>query len=77
MHMSKMIQIRHVPDALHRRVKARAAQRGTSLSEYLLRVIQRDVETLTEEEFLEMVRKRDPVENFSAAEIIRQERDSR
>ena len=34
--MSATIQIRNVPDALHRRLKSRAAQAGMSLSEYLL-----------------------------------------
>lgn len=35
MHMSKMIQIRHVPDALHRKLTARAAAYGMTLSDYL------------------------------------------
>jgi antitoxin FitA len=39
--MSKMIQIRNVPDDLHRRLKARAAQRGMTLSDYLLRMAER------------------------------------
>ena len=34
--MSKMIQLRNVPDALHRSLKARAAMAGMSLSDYLL-----------------------------------------
>ena len=34
-HMSKMIQIRHVPDVLHRRLRARAAVANMSLSDYL------------------------------------------
>jgi len=34
--MSKMIQIRHVPDVVHRTLKARAAKKGMSLSDYLL-----------------------------------------
>ena len=34
--MSKMVQIRNVPDALHRKLKARAAAAGQSLSDYLL-----------------------------------------
>ena len=36
MHMSVMIQIRNVPDALHRELKVRAAQSGMTLSDYLL-----------------------------------------
>ncbi len=35
MHMSKMIQIRHVPDALHRKLVARAGANGMTLSDYL------------------------------------------
>lgn len=34
--MPKMIQIRNVPDELHRRLKARAALASMTLSEYLL-----------------------------------------
>jgi plasmid stability protein len=34
--MSSMIQIRNVPDALHRELKVRAAQTGMTLSDYLL-----------------------------------------
>jgi plasmid stability protein len=34
--MSKMVQIRNVPDSLHRKLKARAADSGQTLSDYLL-----------------------------------------
>src|SRR5258708_36899363 len=34
--MTAMIQIRNVPDALHRQLKSRAALAGMSLSDYLL-----------------------------------------
>ena len=34
--MSKMVQIRNVPDALHRKLKARALDSGRTLSDYLL-----------------------------------------
>ncbi len=34
--MPKMIQLRNVPDSLHRKLKARAALEGISLSEYLI-----------------------------------------
>jgi plasmid stability protein len=48
--MSKMIQIRHVPDALHRTLKARAAATGQSLSDYLLDEIGRLAALPTHEE---------------------------
>ena len=49
--MSKMIQLRNVPDALHRKLKARAAQAGMSLSDYLLDEIRQAAERPTMEEF--------------------------
>lgn len=48
--MSRMIQIRNVPDALHRRHKARAALAGMSLSEYLLSEIRQVAERPTLDE---------------------------
>ena len=39
--MPRMIQIRHVPDAVHRRLKAQAATEGLSLSGYVLRELER------------------------------------
>ena len=45
--MPKMIQIRHVPDDLHSRLKARAAQAGMSLSDYLLNEVRKIAEQPT------------------------------
>jgi plasmid stability protein len=45
--MPKMIQLRHVPDDLHRRLKARAALQGLSLSDYLLDEIRHAAERPT------------------------------
>ena len=45
--MSKMIQLRHVPDHVHRRLKARAALSGLSLSDYLLEEVRLLVERPT------------------------------
>jgi hypothetical protein len=45
--MSKMIQLRHVPDELHRKLKARAAMEGLSLSDYLLQEVERIAERPT------------------------------
>ena len=42
MSMGKMVQIRNMPDDVHRTLKVRAAQRGISLSDYLLRLAERD-----------------------------------
>jgi plasmid stability protein len=51
--MSKMIQLRNVPDALHRTLKARAALAGMSLSGYLLAEIREIAERPTLAEFRE------------------------
>ncbi len=76
--MSKMIQIRHVPDPLHRALKARAAIEGKSLSDYLLTELRAIMERPTLTELRERIAKREPVSaKFSAAEIIREERDAR
>jgi len=76
--MSKMIQIRNVPDAIHRVLKARAATEGMSLSDYLLLEIRRLAERPTLRELSERIKQREPVTlSISAAEIIRQERDFR
>lgn len=48
--MSRMIQLRHVPDSLHRRLEARAAQEGMSLSDYLVREVRKVAERPTPEE---------------------------
>lgn len=60
--MSKMIQVRDVPDDLHRRLKVRAAQEGISLSDYLKHELARIADTPTLDEMLERIRQREPVE---------------
>jgi len=73
-----MIQIRNVPDALHKKLKTRAAMAGLSLSDYLLREIRSLAERPTLEEMLERLATRKPVvTKMSSAEMIRAERDSR
>jgi len=48
--MSKMIQLRHVPDALHKRLRARAAMAGMTLSDYLQQELERIAAQLTPSE---------------------------
>ena len=74
--MSKMIQLRNVPDALHRRLKARAANEGMTLSDYLIAEIRRAAERPTVRELLDRLREREPVlAEQSPAEMVRAERD--
>jgi len=77
-HMSKMIQLRNVPDALHRKLKARAAAEGMSLSDYLIRVAKREAERPSLREFRERWETLPVLElSVSPTQIIREERDSR
>jgi len=76
--MSKMIQLRHVPDSLHRRLKARAALEGLSLSDYLLREVERAAERPTIAELRERLSQLPPVvPDVSPAQAVREERDRR
>ncbi len=76
-HMSKMIQIRNVPDDLHRKLKVRAAQKGMSLSEYLLTEAQKIAEVPTLEELAERIRRLPPVKTSEdSATVIRRFRDA-
>ncbi len=70
-----MIQIRNVPDPIHRTLKARAAQAGMSLSAYLLRQIAALAEQPTLEEIFERIRRHGPaLEAEDSASIIREMR---
>jgi plasmid stability protein len=76
-HMSKMIQIRNVPDAVHRKIKARAAQAGMTLSDYLLAEIERIAALPTRDEMLARLHARARVKlRTPAAQIIRADRES-
>lgn len=74
--MPKNIQLRNVPDDLHRLLKARAALAGQSLSDYLITQVQRLAARPTPEEMRERLRQRPPVAvSEPSAEVLRRERD--
>jgi len=76
--MSKMIQLRNVPEALHRSLKARAAVAGMSLSDYLLSEIKEIAERPTLGEMRDRIRSRPPVKlELDTARLVRQEREAR
>lgn len=76
--MSKMIQLRNVPDSLHRGLKARAAMAGMSLSDYLLAEIKEIAEKPTLSELRDRLHTRKPVSALiDSARMIREERDAR
>ena len=59
--MSRMIQIRHVPDVLHRRLRARAALAGMSLSDYLRHELEVSASRMTPTELHERLLALEPV----------------
>lgn len=72
-----MLQIRNVPEDVHRRLKARAALDGRSLSEHALAELRRSLERPTRAEILQRLAARKPVSvSETSAEAVRAERDA-
>ena len=72
------LQIRDMPDDLHRRLKARAALEGQSMSEYALRELRRSLDVPTRQEMMERIAALDRVEvTESPADAVRAIRDAR
>lgn len=77
-HMSKMIQLRNVPEGLHRQLKARAALAGLPLSDYLIREVAKLAEHPTAEEMRERLKARNAYRgSVSPTALLRAERDQR
>lgn len=73
-----MIQIRNVPDKLHRKLKARAALAGMSLSDFLLAELRRTLERPTREQLLKRLANKTRTSlGQAAADAVRAERDAR
>lgn len=73
-----MIQIRHVPDDVHRKLKSRAALEGLSLSDFLLREVQAIADRPSLAELQARVAARAPVRTREPlAKTVRSERDAR
>jgi antitoxin FitA len=76
--MAKMIQLRHVPDALHRRLKARAAIEGLTLSDFLIREARKIAERPTMEEIrIRLAGQASVRPTISPTQVLREERDQR
>jgi plasmid stability protein len=73
-----MVQIRNVPPELHRRLKARAAIEGLSMSDFVLREVRKALDRPTRQEVLERLQA-GPLRRLrrSAADVLRAERDAR
>ena len=73
-----MIQIRNVPDTLHRVLKSRAALEGLSLSDYLLAELRRIAEKPTLQELRQRLAQRSSVSlDVTPEQAVREERDAR
>ncbi len=76
--MSKLVQIKNVPEAVHRTLKARAAQAGMTLSDYLLKEISDVAARPALEEILARLKARGPISKpFDSAAAVRAEREGR
>jgi antitoxin FitA len=75
--MPKTIQVRNVPDQVHKTLKARAAREGISLSDFIKRELQHTAERPTMREWLERTRQRRPIKSkLTAVQVIRALRDA-
>jgi antitoxin FitA len=70
LHMSKMIQIRNVPDDLHRELKMRAAAAGMSMSDYIKRELSRKSRKATIREIAARRRDREEKWPLTTQEIV-------
>jgi plasmid stability protein len=76
--MSKMVQIRDVPDDVHSTLKARAAREGLSLSDFIKRELARTAERPSMHEWLGCTQQAKPISSkLSSAQAVRELRDSR
>ncbi len=76
--MPRMLQIRNLPDEVHRKLKVRAAREGVTLSELLAREARRLVEQPTLEEMRERLLGRPRLAlRTPPAEVVRQGRGRR
>ena len=76
--MGRMVQIRNMPEKMHRTLKARAAEAGLSLSDYLLKELAWSAERPTMPQIIERLGQRQAFEpKTSPAIVIREERDRR
>jgi plasmid stability protein len=73
----KMIQVRNVPDDLHRSLKERAARDGTTMSHLILRELPRIAREPSAEQVLARIRARTAVGGAAGADLVRADRDAR
>jgi antitoxin FitA len=76
--MSKMLQVRSIPDRLHKELVGRARKRGQTLTDYVQEILEREVSRPPAEEVFDRIAGRSPVAlGQPAADLIHQERAER
>jgi antitoxin FitA len=76
--MSKMIQVRNVPDRLHRELTKRAKAQGRTLTQFIQELLEREVARPPADEVFDWIESRTPVKlGMPAADLIRKERAAR
>ena len=76
--MTKMLQVRNIPERLHRELSKRAKARGQTLTEYVQRLLEREVARPPAEEVFDRIDRRKPIDIRADREIraVRKERES-
>ena len=76
--MSRTLQIRNVPDEIHRRLKSRAALAGMSMSDYVLQKLEVVLSRPTRDEVFARIAELPPIDlDPPSAEVLREERERR
>ena len=76
--MSKMLQVRNIPERLHRELRKRAKARGQTLTDYVQEVLEREVSRPPADEVFDRIDSRPPVDlGIRVADLIRDERTER
>lgn len=76
--MAKMLQVRNIPDRLHRELRRRAKARNQSLTDFVQSILEREMARPPSEEVFDRIEREEPVElDISVAEILRSERAER
>jgi plasmid stability protein len=76
--MSKMIQVRNVPDRLHRELRRRAKREGKTITDYIQSILERELSRPPLDDVLQEIARAAPVRvGRPVAELLREEREQR
>lgn len=76
--MSKMLQVRNIPERLHRELRRRARARNQSLTDFVQAILEREVARPPAEEVFDRIESAEPVDlDIRVAEVLGDERAER